>query len=68
MDVEPRKALEELCTALLVSGMEFTRLPLPISQYVSSILLIFTFFFFPLKIMSRVQLGQGLLAWSCYGF
>lgn len=35
MDVEPGKALEKLCAALLVSGLEFARLPLPISQYVS---------------------------------
>lgn len=36
MDVQRREALEQLCAALLVSGMELTRLPLSISQYVSS--------------------------------
>lgn len=45
MDVEPRAALEELCGALLVYWLEHTRLPRPISQYVSSNFLLVLMFF-----------------------
>lgn len=37
MDVEPGEAREELRRALLFFGLEFTRLPFGVSQYVSPI-------------------------------
>lgn len=77
MDVEPRAALEELCGALLVYGLEHTRLPLPISQYVSSnFLLVLMFFssrfllcFFPnWKIQGSFILVRALFVVYLYGF
>lgn len=44
MDVESGEALEELCAALLVSGLEFPRLPSRISQCVSPLILNLVFF------------------------
>ena len=45
MDVESGEALEELCASLLLSGLEFPRLPPRISQCVSPLLPDLVFFF-----------------------